>query len=100
MATQRARKKRPATTRVVLDAEKAAPMLEQLTGLGDGATPTVIGWRGRLGNLTRARADYPNGWSITLNFARTGVKINGQGALTSWSATWRGAIKGKAKADG
>jgi hypothetical protein len=78
---------------VVLDPAKAAPMLVELAGnIGDGAMPTVIGWRGR-GEASRARADYPNGWSITLNFARTGVKINGQSALTSWTATWRGVVK-------
>jgi len=98
---RRTKKKRPATTRVLLDAEKLAPMLVELAGnLGDGAMPTVFGWRGRYGNLTRARADYPNGWTVTMNFARSGVRINGQGTMTSWTATWRGMVKGKAKADG
>lgn len=99
MAARRSRKKRPSTTRVVLDAEKITPLLIELAGdLGEGAQPTVIGWRGRLGNLTRARADYPNGWTITINLARTGVKVNGQGALTSWSASWCGTVKGKVAA--
>lgn len=39
--------------------------------IGDGALPiSLFGWRDHRGNLTRVRADYPNGWRLVVHFSK------------------------------
>lgn len=67
-------------------------MLHEISPVGGGALPTrVIGWS-RRGVFTRAQADYPNGWGLTIYFDKAGK-------VSSWTASFSArAAVGLAKA--
>lgn len=78
----------------MLNAQEVQPVLHELSPVGDGAVPTrVIGWS-RRGVFTRAQADYPNGWGLTIYFDKAGK-------VSSWTASFSArAAVGLAKAAG
>ena len=77
-------------TRHQLDGDRAAGLLHELCPLGEGETPTVIGYRDARGNLRRVIADYPNGWQLTAHFSLPDTGPDGaEVSISSWSARLR-----------
>ena len=69
------------STGIELDREKLAPLFGELFPIGRDELPErVLGWFTRVGRLRRARADYPNGWRLVLNF-------NAKGEISSIKST-------------
>ena len=69
------------TKRQVLNAQELQPVLHEISPVGGGAMPTkVVGWH-RRGVFTRAQANYPNGWGLTIYFDKAGK-------VSSWTASY------------
>lgn len=80
------------TTRHQLDAVLAQAALHDLCPVGDGAIPCKLtGWRNAKGKLVHVVAEYPNGWSLRINF-------DSRQSISSYSALLK--FKGQTKPKG
>lgn len=73
---------------IPIDPAMVKDSLEKVLPIGDGAAPTtVVAWKSRTGLLARLRADYPNGFRLTVYFDKRG---NPSSAKASCSMAVRG----------
>lgn len=77
------------------DPEKSKAMLHELMPIGNGETPLSVTLSVDAGgNIRRADADYPNGWRLTVYFA----KPKGEAVeISSVSAKLRVSTQSKGK---
>lgn len=76
------RRTKVATRRKNLDRMEVKDLLHQVAPVGGGAVPDAVVGYLRGNAFTRVRADYPNGWGLTLYFGKSGK-------ITSWKADFK-----------
>lgn len=74
-----------------LDPACAKDLLEEIMPIGDGQPPErVLAWVDQRGNFRRVRADYANGWTLTVFFTKP---KGGKVSVSSCKASMRMAAK-------